>query len=345
MKTLLITLLCPVFICCCGCSREYESPSLEEAFVRLDLSDPDKEIETLEIYIYNKVSPEKESPLSYYKYLSAEEVKELSNAEGTISLNIVATTGNKYLQVVANRKERDEKDRIEIGNWGDFERISSRLCSETPDKWIMAGGIAVDLGIVNEVNITLVKMVSKITLISLKCDFGEGPLKDVEIESPEIYLINVSSEKMMHNGEDPASGGVFINKGDIDPEETSSFLYPQLIDRRLPSPIDRTGIDESISLYCYENLIHAEESTTPITTIVISGIIDGRKYYYPIGINCRDSWNNDHLGVMRNREYLLEITIKSLGATTPGEPVEPGTVILSEETEEWNENGDITITI
>lgn len=188
----------------------------------------------------------------------------------------------------------------------------------------------------------LLPLMACVTLRTIRADFSLKPFLGDKILSPRVYLTNVSSLCEAFRFEDFKTVEI-INSGGLQDKDVASMRHPQMLYASLGSGIGPSPLQAGAVMYCYPNTNREKSIGSPFTCIVIEGILNGHKRFWPIEIN-RGQFYPILLtpGVDRGVNYVFDITILGAGVSSPDEDLSPQDISVSCSIIPWNEkNGTI----
>lgn len=241
--------------------------------------------------------------------------KRVSDPDSLVGIKIKTTIGPKKIYILANAHIGDG-----IGVFTDFDfgKLQTSLIDEEPGYFTMAGKKLDFYADVNSVaDISLERFVSKVVLNSLKTDFGGSPYSGMVLKDVKVYLINVASKKMIHNGAETAPNSM-INLGSNVPAGYSGAHIANMIYDSILSDIGDLVYTTKHHFYTYANTTATENSYIKFTKLVIEATLNGTKYYYPIPVNKTGFGTSNNGGILRNTVYIMDVVIKNAGSPTPG---------------------------
>lgn len=262
-------------------------------------------IETLDIFTFND---------DMLKRLDSYQRIEKNDSE---IVEIRSQNGNKHIVICAN--SHTEKDAWTGIN--SLDAIRSRhhdLRMERRKSLFMSGEGYAEAGAEVIHDISLRPLVSEVVLRSIRCDFSEKEYEGAEIRDAKVYLTNVNARcGILSDGEVKPTH--IINAGGLDEEETFSMTEPEMLTREIKVPIGPLTINTDISLLCYPSSSTEEGPGTPFTRLVIEGMIEGEKFWWPIQINREEGCQEP--GIHRNRSYIYDVVITGKGSSSPNEDI------------------------
>lgn len=317
-----------------GCSKEAlknEVEPLQESLLYINLKNggvtkatgaghgvqaDDNNMQTLEVFVFriNEGKPD-DGVLDGYRKFTAPELAVLSNLE------IRTTTGMKMIYVVANAHRENWRG---VNTREIFERQTALLAEDNVRDFIMTGSLETELQLASTVEIPIRRLVSRIQVGPIRTAFDGGPYEGLLLEDVKVYLTNVQAQKFIHDGS--GSNLKVLGNNGYNAEDAISCVMPGMIYEDLDTGISDVGYNSPVYFYCYENMPEKETDTEKFTRVVIEGVLDGVRYYYPIMLG----------KVERNNCYSLEVTISRPGALSPDSGLEKGVLVANLDVLEWN---------
>ena len=266
--------------------------------------------------------------LDAYKKLEGGSSVSLSNVE------IKSTTGKKLVYAVLNSHNADWSG---VKTLSDFQKKLVCLQNEKPGDFAMAGSAEATLQLTSSVSIEVSRLVAKVQLSSVKCDFSGTPYEGASLTDVKAYLINVSACKTFAGNSNASTPHILNAKGFVT-SDIVACTDPSILYGEIGNSVGASAVNVGHNFYCYENVIAQETDTDRFTRLVIEGKLNGHKYYYPININ-REGFGytaeNDHKGVKRNTAYSVDVTICRPGSTDPDGILEYGDMSATVTIKDW----------
>lgn len=189
-----------------------------------------------------------------------------------------------------------------------------------------------DGGAVRAADIALRPMLCRIVVNSLSCDFSDRPYRGAVLQDVKAYLTHVRTQTHPLRGE-ADRGGSWINPGYLDPAALAAFSHSELILAPVAESVGEEPLFPAVTLSCYPNPAREESLGTPVTTLVIEGMLLGSPTYYPIRLGALEA------GV----SYQIDLCFTRAGAGDPDSPVASGTFTLRVQAAPWNHRQETVI--
>lgn len=242
--------------------------------------------------------------------------RRITDPDSLVNIKIKTTIGSKKIYILANPHIGDGFGGI--FNEYNYYNLQTSLLEEEPGFFTMSGKNMDFYASENSVvDISLERFVSKVVLNSLKTDFAGGPFNGMLLTDVKVYLINVVSKKLIHNGAETSPCTV-INLGANAPAGYSGALIENMIYDSIPQDIGDIIYTTKHHFYAYSNTTATENSYIKYTKLVIEATLNETKYYYPIPVNKTGFGTSNNGGILRNTVYLMDVIIKNAGSPTPG---------------------------
>lgn len=224
----------------------------------------------------------------------------------------------------------------QIYEWADIYTYSSLrqiiCCLESEDRnnLAMTGCCRFDAGN-RQAAATLTPLASEVRLNSLKCDFRDTPYSGARISEAKAYLINVNAASCIIPDYAPSCSRV-INAGTLNSDDMNKFKDRSLVLHIFDKTIGTDTAYPDNSFFCYQN----NGSAGIRTKLVIEGIIDGVRYYWPIHVGGDE-------GVLRNMSYNYNILIRRKGVTDPDSIIDPKDMEIDLKIKSWKEKENYAV--
>lgn len=282
------------------------------------------ECESLDIFIFND---DRLKRLDSYQRTAPSGLEKITTA---------SREGKKIIAVIAN-------SRLEREGWSWVNSLDALLSTaaglqkENPEKPLMCGLAYIDMGTDADCTINMQPLLSEIHIRSIRCDFSGRPYSGEQLENVRIYLTNVNAGALIF-GQSGFMPQQIVNAGRLSENDLAAFSHPEMLIKRMESPVGNETAIPEISLYCYPNDCNEESAGSPFTRLVIEGEISGHRYYYPIDIN-REEGTSGGAGIGRNSRYVYDITITRTGTGDPDITADPEMMMLHCSILPWTEAG------
>lgn len=315
---------------CTECIEEERQPStltlsLDAATVKSTDTPVDAEdnaINTVDVFIFT--GGEESSP--GYGLLDT-----YCRFEGTDIMEIRTTTGPKKICAIVNAKSQD------LGSITALSQLKETVASlqdETFGNLTMYGEQDMILEVQTNASITVSRLISRVTVSSVRTRFAGTPYEGVQLSNCKVYLINAHADKLLAGGNATAEP-LILNQGSLVHSDMESLAQPDMLADDIIGTIGDAGYTTKHYLHCYSN----GTSDIPASTkLVLQADINGTTYYYPIPVNQEGYGHiseNGHYGIQANTVYSYGITVTRPGSLQPDIPIEPGTLELSIDVAEW----------
>lgn len=285
----------------------------------------DNTVNTVDVFIFNNngTSTSGDGQLDTYRHFG----------NGEMQMEIQTTTGQKKICVVVNAKNLDAGN---ITTLTQFQEAATLLADETFGYLTMYGEEDVTMTAQTSKSITVSRFISRIAVTSVRTDFEGTPYEGIPLTNCRLYMINVHGDKLLHNGNATASP-IILNEGQLNETDAASTAQEGLIMDVIETDISHEGYNTPHYLYSYSN---ETSDIAASTKLILQADLNGTTYYYPIPVNQEGYGHNSeygegHYGIRRNTVYSYGITVTRPGALNPDTPVEPGTLDLSIDVEDW----------
>lgn len=250
-------------------------------------------------------------------------------------------SGSKIMAVIAN-SGKDRYFWAGTDSFGALRRHMTVLAEEDPGAPVMSGSAIVEAGTERVCTLNLEPVSAEIKLNSIRADFTGKPGYGGRLTDVKVYLTNLRAEYPVF-GEHQASSVTIENYGRLDSAFLARMKHPEMVARRIGTPIGTATVKPDIRLHCYPDHGREDALGAPLTRLVVEGKIDGRTYYYPMDINRVISAGHNGNGIERGYSYVFDILITRLGSTDPDTPVIKGEVQVSVAVRPWQYAGDSVI--
>ena len=239
-------------------------------------------------------------------------------AYSTGDASVTSTEGDKIFFLCMNG-QRGRYGWADISSYSGLKHVFVELKDEDPTKVTCTAETSGKAGEPIS-DIILQPLASEVVLRSVRCDFNGTPYPNEVIKDVKVYLTNVS-----------ASCPVLL-KDDFRPTRFINCGTHE----EIKGPITRDISYPDIRLLCYPNMSTEDSPGSPQTRIVIEGMIENAKYYWPITIN-------PEVGIERGCRYIYDILIRRKGCSDPDTPFDPVSIDINMNVKPWKEKEEYTV--
>ena len=251
-------------------------------------------------------------------------------------------SGRKWLAVLAN----SPNDRYE---WADIRSLDAlrsrcvRLQDEDPERPQLSALVSVGTGSARSIPVALKPYSARIEVTGLRCDFSGQPYQGARLEDVRIYLTNVNTAAPVL-GDTLSAPTDFVNAGRLQESDLARFLHPEIVSIRLTDPVGANPVRPATVLQCYANTAAETGVGTPPTRLVIEGLLEGQRSYWPVEIG-RGAYAvpGAASGIEAGCTYRLDITLTRRGLPDPDGRLEPGTLEARLQVSPWTEQEETVI--
>lgn len=291
-----------------------------EAFT--GMQDYEKAVNSVQVFVFDE-----KGQLNAYR----------AAGKSTSDISISCTSGQKTVWAVVNGE-----DLSSISTMAALQASTTDLAdnSRTPaEGFIMAGSASCTVnGAGTEVSVEVSRLTSRVALTkvtnSLPSAYGALTVKCVSLANVvgNQNLAGNASPATWYNGMGRKDGATSADQ--IIDGETNLASCAELTFASVGSSVN---VSESLSpetpylFYCYPNPTEqdasgwAEEFTARKTRLILTAVVGGKTYYYPVVLD----------KPARNTSYTVTVTITGLGSTDPDKPVEKGSMNVSVTVKDW----------
>ena len=247
-----------------------------------------------------------------------------------VLLSLSSSLGPRTVAVVANLpgKSWEWAEFSYLGALSSLPRCS--LSDERPEAPVMSGLAETEgAGSDEDCTVTLMPLLCRVRLRSLRCDFSERSFPPgTSLSNVRCYLVNAPSESTLFPGPGTAPPGYLNIGSDCD---SAALPCPELLSAGLEAgAVGAETVYPDLSLYCYPNPSETDGPGTPLTRLVIQGDMLGRTWYYPVNLPPME----------RGKSYDFHITLTQTGASDPDTPVDRVCAAVSLTVCPWEAYGD-----
>lgn len=244
---------------------------------------------------------------------------------------LVGSSSGKKIVLLCANAPWSKKDWEDVSSYTKASSVRMGLEDEDREYPTMSATTHITAG--GKEGITLERLTSEVALKSIQCDFSGKPYEGEEITDAKVYLININATcRLTPTDNEPIER--IINHGNLIQEDMNKFKSLNFVFSNLGT-IKLTHTYPDVRFLCYPNTSTEESIGTPFTRLVVEGKIQGETWYWPININRNKE--TDHEGIIRNRRYNYDITIRSKGTKDPDTPIIPEMAETIFTIEKWKE--------
>lgn len=253
----------------------------------------------------------------------------------SIGPNVVllnSSEGRKRAVLVANAP-KDFFSYSDIVLYSGLDKVMMDFAKDDPQTPMMSAELLFDAPASLPDPVILQPVMSKVTLQILEVNFDNRFYADKKLEDPRIYITNASTLCPINSFTSYKTRGL-MNVGGLDSLSVSRMRRPDMVFKR-GLDIYARGRSINQSLYCYPRS-DADSSVLGPTRIVLDGLIDGVRYYYPIDIGGGK--------VERGFNYILDIWITRAGSISADVPCSLDAMNFTMTKTDWNEYEEEIVT-
>lgn len=306
-------------VACCACSKGVTSSFDEKGeIVELNFSVPvaatkvsgvvsESDVESLQVFVFG-----------------ADGQVQSSGIANENSLTLTCSTGDKQIAAIVNSPEIEGVNKLD-----DLNTLMSSFSNNEVGNFVMSGNENKTLLSSGPVEITVSRLVSKVSLISVTRDFKLQQHKNMDFELISAFMTNVPEMLGYFNAQ---QSDELINDGETEIDEIISASGRLLYDN-LNIPIAQgASVDVGNYLYCYPNVL--DDTSKPAYLVVQTRLGDGI-YYYSVELPKMES----------NKCYNVSLTVTMPGSLTPNVPVQKEDAVFSVSVSDWSGNINVNETI
>ncbi len=265
------------------------------------------------------------------------DVMKTASAAEISAKQILLTTpsGAKDIYVVVNPQAASLAALGTVTSLSGLRSVVSDLKAETEGNFIMLGkrlNYTLTPTGTNNVTVSVSRLVSRIVLTNIIPQFTHGlATKSLVIDS--IYLTRATGTKSYADSAIVVTPAVFYNRNQ------AGFAFP-IYDRFSPAvTINNTTPfatvkPNGVHYYAYAN---SANSFATATKLVITGLLNGVRTYYPIAVNVAGNGftPTGSPGIVANTQYNISVSLSGFGSSSPNEPVEHVGCSITVTPQEW----------
>lgn len=251
------------------------------------------------------------------------------------SVSITGTSGTRDIYVVVNYPTADSTALANVATVTDLKAVTADLKNENEANFRMIGkkvNQTINAGS-NTIAIIVSRLVARIALTNITTNFSGGLAgKSLAIDS--IYLLNVIGSKSYQDS------SFFVSSPTIYNRTAPGLAFPIFDAYGTPASVNNTTAYNTISGYANGNhyYVYANNGTTFTTStkLIITGMLNGIRTYYPIAINVSgNGYTPGTAGITANSQYSITANITGFGSTTPTTPVISANLTITVTPQNW----------
>ncbi|MCM1176403.1 MAG: hypothetical protein NC115_10785 [Bacteroidales bacterium] len=309
-----INLMAAALLCAVACEKNVTSEitgsmsavlevSLSRAVTKVTDTDGEDKVEDMQVFVFKK-----DGSLDAYGKASG----------GRLSLS--CTVGERDIVSLVNAPALTD-----VKDYAALQGCFSDLKDNAAGRFVMSGKSSCSISSSTSVEIDVRRIVSRISIASIKNDFTLPQYREADFRVTGIYLVNVAGEMTYLSS---SAGNVWYSKMKNEP---SSAVSPLTYSGALDEPV-AAGASYSVThyFYCYPNGTDGDTSD-PVwserqTRLVVETSLDGKTYYYPVNIE----------GLESNHTYeITEMRITRIGSDSPDVPVSSDVAGFTVNVKDW----------
>ena len=306
-------------VACCACSKGVAESSVKKGeIVELSFSVPVAATKVSGVIPENDVES-----LQVFVFGTDGQVQSSGMAEEN-SLTLTCTTGDKNVAAIVNSPELQGVNTLE-----ELKSRMSDFADNSIGHFVMSGLEPKTLLSSGPVEISVSRLVSKVTLKSVTRSFKLAQHQDMEFELLSVFLTNVPEQIGYCSA---IQSGTLINEGESDMDAITLACGDLLYDE-IGVPVAQNESEEIGNyLYCYPNMM--SETDKP-AYLVAQTRLGETVYYYSVELPEMES----------NKCYNVSLTVTMPGTLTPDVPVKKEDAVFSVIVSDWSGNIEVNETI
>lgn len=333
MKKLLILSAAAVFLAACSKDKNPVDPTVKDSEITLTLKGTlppnatapnisskstgaiptqaaDNTVGSIMIFVFNTSTQ------------NVDQIKIATPAEVTAKqVGVSASSGTRDIYVVVNYPSSAQTALSNVTSVATLKAIYADLKNENEGNFCMIGkqlnqAIAAAPA-ANNITVVVSRLVARVTLANITSTFSGGLLSGgISIDS--VYIINATGTKSYGDSSIVVSPATIYNR------TQSGMTFPLYDNYTVPAIVTNltpytTTVLNGNHYYVYAN---AANTYAGATKLVITGLLNGVRTYYPIAINVAGNGYTPTgtPGIAANSQYSITVTLKGYGnpATDPG---------------------------
>ncbi len=244
-------------------------------------------------------------------------------------IKISCTTGEKIITAIVNAP-----DLSSITSHSELMSTKSRLTDNSIGNFIMLGEVTTAIGADETVEISVSRIVSRVSVEKISAAFTSEAYKKKEFKVTRIYVTNVAGD--INYGLDGVSES-WLNKRGYTQSPADALLYDDIEDTAVT---EDKPYDGHTCFYVYPNTLNEDpnddDNDARMTRLVVETTLGGITYYYPVRIP----------GIGSNKTYTIRnMTVTRPGSADPDTPVSSDECSFSITVKDWEEGTSQDLTI
>lgn len=352
MKKLLILSAAAVFLAACSKDKNPVDPTVEDSQITLTLKGTlpptapsanitskstgaiptqtaDNTVGSIMIFVFNTATQ------------NIDKIKVATPAEVTAKqVGVTASSGARDIYVVVNYPASSQTALSNVTSVSGLKAIYADLKNENEGNFCMIGNqlnktIAASPA-TNNITVVVSRLAARVTLANITTNFTGGLLSGISIDS--VYIINATGTKSYGDSSIVVSPATVYNR------TQSGMTFPLYDSYTVPAVVTNatpytTTVLNGNHFYVYAN---AANTYAGATKLVITGLLNGTRTYYPIAINVAGNGYTPTgtPGIAANSQYSITVTLKGFGnpATDPGylNQIQPATATITVTPANWH---------
>lgn len=282
----------------------------------------DNAINKIMVFVFNTSSQE------------IDQAKAATPAEVTAKVvSIVATSGQRDIYVVTNFASADSSNLMNASTVTELKAVISNIRAENEGNFKMIGKKLSQTITTSANNITVVvsRLVARVTLSNITTTFTGG-LANKTLAVDSVYLLNVNGTKSYGDSSIIVSPVTVYNRTD------AGFAFPIFDAYGTPANVNNTTPYTTSKANGNHFYVYANPGTTftNSTKLIITGILNGVRTYYPIAVNVAgNGYNPVTPGITANSQYAITVAITGFGSADPNTPVLSATLTITVVPQNW----------
>lgn len=253
-----------------------------------------------------------------------DQIKVANSAEITAGqVGVTASSGARDVYAVVNYAATDQTALSNVTKYSDLTAILANLKNENEGNFCMIGKklnqpIAASPA-TNNISVVVSRLAARVTLSNISANFTGG-LLNLGIAIDSVYVINATGTNSY------GDSSIVVSPATVYSRTSTGLAFPLYDSYTVPVLVNNltqynnlvTGKPNGNHYYAYAN---AANTYAGATKLVITGILNGARTYYPIAINVAgNGFTPGTAGIAANSLYNITVTLHGPGNA----PVDPG---------------------